>query len=173
MSGMNLEKTLAKAQADESAFKEIYDLTINQVFSFVLLRIGNRELALDICQNIYSDMWQYLPRFTYMGDAHFYAFLFKVARRQIIKTRKKNPPHVDLETLYDIRAEEKEHEDYRTLLREMHKLNENEKSCLELRYYQDLSFFDVALRLGITENNAKVLHHRALKKLKENLKIYE
>lgn len=170
---MDLEKILEKAQAEESAFREIYDLTINRVYSFVLSRIRNKDLALDICQNVYLDLWQYLPRFIYMGDAHFYAFLFKVARRQIIKARIKNPPSLQLEDIYDIPSIENEHEDYRLLLKNLSLLTDKERMCIELRYFEDLPFKEISLSLGITENNAKVLHYRALKKLKENLSVYE
>ena len=170
---MNLEQCLSVAREDNTAFKEIYDLTINRVYSFVLLRVGNKELALDICQDTYLSFWKSLPRFRYMSDSQFYAFLFKVARRQLIRARTKMRETVELDETYDIPSEDGEREDYRVLLSKIQNLKENERLCVELRYFKDLKFQEIAEILGVSENNAKVLHHRAIKKLKEDLQIYE
>ncbi len=171
---MDLEQMIERAKIDDSAFKEIYDLTIHRLYSFVLLRIRDKGEAHDICQEIFSSFWKTLPRFTYMSDAHFFAYLFKIARRELIKSRNRSSGKVDLEEIYDIPADEKEKEDYRTLLARLGDLSKNERTVLELRYFEDMKFGEISAMLGLTENNAKVLHHRALKKLKESLgNIYE
>ena len=170
---MNLEQSLSLAREDNSAFKEIYDLTISQVYSFVLLRTKDKAQALDICQNIYLSFWSSLPGFRYMGEPHFYAFLFKIARRQISKARRDVHHTVELDEVFDIPVEEDTKEDYRVLLGQVQNLKENERLCIELRYFKDLKFQDIALVLNISENYAKVLHHRAITKLREDTKIYE
>jgi RNA polymerase sigma-70 factor (ECF subfamily) len=170
---MNLKTCLELAKVDETAFREIYDLTINRVYSYVLLRVKDRSEASDICQDIYLSLWRSLPNFQYISEPHFYSFLFKISRRQIIKWRMKSTEKVDVDEIFDIPSEDKEGEDYRVLLRKMESLNPKERVCLELRYFEDLKFKDIALALGTTENNAKVIHHRALKKLKELLEKYE
>ena len=160
---MNLEQSLNLARADNTAFKEIYDLTISRVYSFVLLRVRNKDLALDICQDTYLSLWQSLPNFTYMGDSQFYAFLFKVARRQLIRARTKVRVTVEFDEAYDIPSEDREKEDYRVLLGKIRNLKENERLCIELRYFKDLKFQEIAEILGVSENNANVLTHRAIK----------
>lgn len=171
---MNLEESLNLARTDNSAFRQIYDLTINRVYFFVLLRTKNREVALDVCQNVYLSLWQSLGKFRYMGEPHFYAFLFTITRRQLSREwKKKNGQTIDIEEVFDIPGEPEAHEDYRVLLAEMDSLKEEERLCLELRYFEDLKFQDIGDSLGISENYAKVLHHRAIKKLKNKLEIYE
>jgi RNA polymerase sigma-70 factor, ECF subfamily len=170
---MNLQESLSRARTDHSAFKEIYDLTINRVYSFVLLRTGDKEVALDVCQNVYLSLWQSLSRFEYLGEAHFYAYLFKITRGEIIRIRKKIKPVVSLEDIYDFPADTPDHEDYRALSREMSKLSDEERACLELRYFEDRKFKDVGDALGISENYAKVLHHRAISKLREKFEGHE
>ena len=59
------------------------------------------------------------------------------------------------------------------LLRQVERLGDNERLCLELRYFGDLSFSQIAENMGIKENNAKVLHHRAIIKLREFIPNYE
>ncbi len=169
---MNLEQMIERAKANDAAFKEIYDLTINRVYSFVLLRIRDRSEAHDICQDIYSSLWRMLPKFKYISDAHFFAYLFQIARRTLIKARMKSRGKVDLEEIYDIPSDEKENEDYRILLSAIEKLKDNERTVLELRYFEDMKFGEIAAMLGVTENNAKVMHHRAIQKLQKKLQMY-
>jgi len=170
---MDLEKCLNKAKLDESAFKEIYDLTINRLFSFVLLRIRDKSEALDVVQDIYLSLWKSLDNFIYISEPHFYAFLFKVARRQLIKARAKIKDTVEFDEIFDIPVEGDEREDYRVLLSQIKRLNIKEQVCIELRYFEDLKFKNIAEILNTTESNTKVLHHRAIKKLKELMNDYE
>jgi RNA polymerase sigma-70 factor (ECF subfamily) len=143
------------------------------VYSFVLLRTKDKEKCHDICQNIYLSFWQSLPRFKWISEAHFWAFLWKVARRQISRSRMNARGDVSIDEMFDIAAPVEEREDYRVLLKNLGELREAERLCLELRYFQDLKFEDIAQTLDISENNAKVIHHRAIKKLKEMLGSYE
>lgn len=170
---MNLEYILEKAKVNHGAFREVYDLTINRLFPFVLLRIKDRSESLDVCQEIYLSFWKSLPKFKYMGDAHFYSFLFTVARRQIIKSRIKKHSSISIEDVLDMPSDEVEREDYRFLLKQMAKLSDKERICVELRYFEDLGFADIALRLDIKEANAKMLNHRAIRKLRELMPNYE
>lgn len=170
---MNLEQILKNASEDNLAFREVYDLTIKRVYAYVFLRVRNRDLALDICQNIYLALWQSLKNFKFISEPHFYSFLFTIARRQVSKARSKIKTTVTIDEGFDIQAPEVEKEDYRVLLASVRNLKENERLCIELRYFKDLKFQDIAVILGTTENNAKVIHHRAIQKLKRELNIYD
>ena len=170
---MDLEQTIEKAKESDSAFKDIYDLTIDRLFPFVLIRVKSREDALDICQEIYLSFWKYLPKFKYMGDAHFFSFIFLVARRQIIKAKIKKRETVPLDDIFEIQAEEEGKEDYRFLIKKLDLLNEKERLCIELRYFSDMSLSDIAQSLNVKEGNIKVIHYRALKKLRELMPNYE
>ncbi len=170
---VNLEETLKRAATDNAAFREIYDLTIDRVYSFVFLRTKDKEKCADICQNSYLSLWQSLPKFKWISEAHFWAFLWKVVRRQISRSRMSTRNDVSIDEMFDIAAPTEEKEDYRVLLKNLSELGEKERLCLELRYFQDLKFEDIAQTLDISENNAKVMHFRAIKKLKEKLGFYE
>lgn len=169
----NLENLLERATNDERAFREIYDFTIDRVFSYVLLRTGNRENTKEIVQEIYLSLWKSLPKFTYISAQHFQGFLWKVVKRRLYKSRLHRITTISLEDVYDFPMDESPKEDYRYLLKNLEELSEKEKSVVKLRYFNNLTFGEIADTLCITESNAKVLHHRALKALRENLKDYE
>lgn len=168
----NIEDLVKRAQKDENAFREVYDYTIDRVFNYVLLRVRNRDDAKEITQEIYLSLWKSLPNFKWMGEEHFYGFLWKVVRRRIIKLRIKKILTISLEEIYDYPEEEVQKEDYRFLLKKLLLLKEKERLVLELRYFENLTFEEMSKNLGISVSNAKVIHHRALIKLRNNFKEY-
>ena len=169
----NLENLLERATNDERAFREIYDYTIDRVFNYVLLRTQSRENTKEIVQEIYLSLWKSLPKFTYISVEHFQGFLWKVVKRRLYKSRLHRVTTVSLEEIYDFPADESPKEDYRFLLKNLEELSEKEKSVVKLRYFENLTFSQIAETLCITESNAKVVHHRAIKVLRKNLKGHE
>jgi RNA polymerase sigma-70 factor (ECF subfamily) len=61
-------------------------------------------------------------------------------------------------------------EDHKLLMLALSKLQESEMQLIELRFFEERSFAEVALIAGITENHAKVKVYRILSKLKLILK---
>lgn len=166
---MELENIIKNAHKDDASFKLLYDQTIGKVFQFLLVRTKSRQVALDITQEVYMSLWQNLSRFSYVDDAHFYGYIFTIARRKLFRNFFKIKRTVSIDESYDIEAPSEEREDYRKLLREVDSLNEKQRSVISLRYFSDFSFTQIANTLSITENNAKVLHHRAIEKLKKKI----
>lgn len=167
-----LENLLERAKNDESAFRELYDDTVDRVFNYVLVRVRNREDAKEVVQEIYLSLFSSLPKFTYQGDPHFYGFLWTVVRRRIFKRRLKRIQELPFEEIYDYASDEGPPEDYRYLFEALKSLQERERLVLELRYFSHYSFAEIALAHNISETNAKVIHHRALAKLKKQLHDY-
>lgn len=175
----NLENLLERAKNDEQAFREIYDFTIDRVFNYVLLRVKNREETKETVQEIYLSFWKSLPKFRYISEEHFYGFFWTVVKRKIFKSRLRKRETVSLEEIYDLSAkadipeDETPKEDYRHLLETVSELKERQRLVVELRYFANNSFGQIAEILGVSESNAKVLHHRALITLRKNLHGYE
>lgn len=170
---MELEKILKNTKDESFDFRAVYDLTIDQVFSYVFLRTGDKDFSKDICQDIYVSLWVSLPKFKYISDGHFYSFLFTVVRRKLWKARIKNIKMFSLEKFHDFIEQfddeitKKENTDL--VLRGVMSLTEKDGMVIKLRYFSDMSFSEISKILNITENNAKVINHRALKKLKQRL----
>lgn len=170
---MNTWKELLEgAHHDEALFKEIYDRTVDRVFSYVVFRVGNREDAKEVVQEVYLSLFSSLPKFVYISDKHFMGFLWTIVRRRIFKRRLRKKITVSLEEIYDIASEEKPKEDYRYLFQTLNRLKDKERIVVQLRYFSHQSFAEIAESCNVTETNAKVIHHRALAKLKQYLQHY-
>lgn len=170
---MDLQKSLALAREDPAAFRAVYDLTIGHLYGFTVSRVRDKDIALDICQEVYLALWRGLPKFQYMSDAQVYGYLFRVAKRQMNRQVGTKLTHVPLEDVLEFIGETaKPADDYRRLLAGIQGLREKERMCVELRYFQDMKFEEIAQALGVTENYAKVIHHRAINALKRNSQQY-
>lgn len=169
----DIEKIIERAKESDAGFRELYDKTIDRVYAFVLLRTRDKAETSEICQEVYLSLWKSLQRFEYNSPGQFWAFLWKVVRRQLIKWRGRLPDMASLEEIYDIPAEPEIREDYRFLLSILTTLPERQRLIVEQRYFSDLSFAEIAVRMGISETNAKVLNHRAIEMLRKKMNTYE
>lgn len=170
---MNTWKELLEgARHNELLFREIYDRTVDRVFSYVTFRVGNREDSKEIVQEVYLSLFSSLPRFVYVSDEHFMGFLWTIVRRRVFKSRLRKKIMVSLEEVYDTASDEETQEDYRYLFQSLNRLKDKERIVIQLRYFSHQSFAQIAETCNITEGNAKVIHHRALAKLKQYLEQY-
>jgi len=153
---------------NKSAFRDIFELLHDAVFRYTLSRSSSREEALDITQDVFLDLWKSLQTFQYRSDKRFYAFVFTITKRRLIKYYQRSRPEYELDETRMLNfSYEIEFEDHRQLERWMKKLKPKYQELLRLRYWHDLPFSEIGKILKITEGTAKVWHHRALKKLKD------
>lgn len=163
----------ASAEGDEGAFHSLYELLSNPLFRFVMVRVPTREDALDVLQEIYIDLWKYLQKFSYKSDRQFYKFVYTIARRKISAYFRKHKKIVEWSDDYIQENYEIKVEDWRPMKRSIEQLKEKYREVLELRYWSDFSFVQIAQMLDTKESTVKVRHHRALKQLESLLGSYE
>lgn len=173
MGSMKLETLLATADKDETSFRLVYELTADKLFRYFLARTGSRQESLDLTQNAYVALWESLPKFKYQSDDHFYRYLFTIARRAMIRSWRLRKPSATLDQVENIIAADGSREDYRKLIAGVDALSHKQKLVVRLRYFSDFSFAEIASALSITENNAKVLHHRAIEALQAMKQFYD
>jgi len=173
LSNKNIESLILDAKGgDEDAFYELYEHLNKPLFAFVLARTSSREDALDILQDVFIDLWRSFSKFKYSSDKQFYAFVYKISRRKLSKYYNNSVSHDEFDERFVKHNYEIDTEDYRLLKKAIGQLDEKYREVLELRYWADLSFSDIAQILDSQESATKVRHHRAIKKLNEILKKY-
>ncbi len=136
------------------------------------------DLADDLVSQIFLKALHNLPNYQFRG-LPFSAWLYRIAANEVnqyfrdeTKTR-----HVSIDSggLVEIiesmaEAEEAEPLAYETcsdaLILSFQSLTSEEIEFIEMRFFEKLSFRDLAFVCDITENYAKVRMHRLLKKLK-------
>ena len=173
-----LELIKKAKKGDKNAFGDIYRLFLTKIYRFVFYLVSDKDLAEDITQDTFVRAWKYLPNFS-QERGTIQAYLFAIARNLVIDTKRKKK-EFPLYDSYALKLEAKENsesklitEDTKDVVQDaLSKLEYDEKEVVILRYFEDLSYTEIAKVLKKEEGLLRVKVHRALKKLREHLKGY-
>lgn len=155
---------------DGRAFQQLYDLLAGRVFSYVRSRIGSRDDALDCTQQVFIELWKALARFRYQSDPQFYAFVFTITKRQIIRLhqlQKRLPDQLNNEEYVADTPHDGETSDL--VERLLKNLSELDREIIILHHWSRYTFNEIAEMLTLNESAVRVRHHRALQTLKNKL----
>lgn len=137
------------------------------MFYYLLRLTGDYDLSRDIMQESFV---RCLERY---GDRiHHIALLYKVARNIALDHKRKSGRNEPLEQQHtadptDIEHQVLVHEHYRKVLAALKFLSFQDRELLSLVADESLSYREIALILGTTENSIKVRVHRARKRLRD------
>jgi RNA polymerase sigma-70 factor (ECF subfamily) len=156
-----IEPQLAAAP---SASARLYELHYARVFSFCLWRLRNREDAEDAAQTTFLDAHRALARGATPDSES--AWLLGIAQnvcRTRWRTQRSRPVESALEpeALAQLAAPETDPELLARLQVALAKLPEQQRQALALREFGDLSYVEIAERLGTTEAAVASLVFRA------------
>lgn len=151
------------------AFREIFNQFSDRLYAYAVSRTASKDDALDAVQDAFVDLWGGLQKFQYRSDEEFGGFVFKILKRKISMQHRLRRGDISLEDMNVEESYEIEVEDYRFVANNVDSLSPKYQEVVRLRYWGQMSFGEIASTLNIKEGAAKVRHHRAIEKLKENL----
>ncbi len=167
-----LQVLVRKAQeGDTEAFARIYDFFFPQVYRYAAFR-ASADIAEDIVSDVFVKVWEKLHTYQERKGIPFGAWLFRIARYEVIDTYRRSQDIVEVpEELHDPddlnRAETKmNHKDLLRVVRAaMDQLPRRYRDILLLSFMADLSHGEIAQTLKMSEGAVRILKFRALKKL--------
>jgi RNA polymerase sigma-70 factor (ECF subfamily) len=172
---------IKRAQAgDTHAFGELYECHAPAIFRYLYAHLDSQMDAEDLTGEVFLKAWQSLPKYTQRG-APFLAFLFRIARnalvdhyRQAHRQESKSPEELDgykdgskLEPIDQI-GNRMEHQH---ILKVLGNLRPDYQSVLTLRFISELSPEETAQIMQRSVGAIRVLQHRALFALRQELGI--
>ncbi len=163
------------AQVNPAAFRPLYNKYFEQIYRFIFRRTANQNLSSDICSQVFLKAMQKLKTYQFKG-VPFSAWLYRIASNEVAqfyRDEKKNRV-VSIETtqLADLIEEidETNTESYKkALIQAIDELREDDIKLIEMRFFEQRPFKEIAHIVGITESNAKVKTYRILEKLKKHI----
>jgi RNA polymerase sigma-70 factor (ECF subfamily) len=168
---------LAAAQTDAHAFRELYDRYAEAIHRFHLSRTRARDATLDLTAETFAQAWLSRGRFRDLADGSAAPWLFAIARHVLVgsvrRHRLEQSARERLGILASADRTETPAEPSELWLEGLDEafagLAPDVQRAIQLRIVDDLSFDDVAMRMGTSPGAARVRVHRGLAALRNRL----
>lgn len=164
------------AQQDHRHFGPLYERYFEPIYRFVFKRLGgNEEMAGDLSQQTFIKAMANLGKYQDRG-LPFSAWLYRIAQNEVNMFFRAQKKHYAVEitdrqvltVLEDFEAGQTfSQEDLEQLVEIINNLEETQVDLIELRFFQQLSFKEIADMYGISEANTKMRLYRLLEKIKQ------
>jgi len=168
---------IERSRNDPRAFGELYEKYFERIFNYVYRQTDDEDLAGDLSSQTFINALNNLSRYEYRG-VPFSAWLYKIASNEVNKHYRKNKgkkvfslEEVRVKELIESSDMEWDDEQVQQLVQFMKDLPTDMLQVLELRFFEDKDFKEIAFILDITESGAKMRTYRALDKLRRNFNI--
>ncbi len=156
------------AEGNNAAFDVLLNRHKASIHSYIYFIVRNKELAEDLFQETFVKVIMTIKQGRYTENGKFKAWITRIAHNLIIdnfrqerneNTISNDEVEVDLfnnMNLCDRTIEDKlvEHQVYADIRKLVRFLPDNQREVLEMRYYQDLSFKEIADLTGVSINTA-------------------
>jgi len=161
-------------KGDDESLEILIKCYLKPIYGFVYKYIGNIQETEDITQEVFVKVWRHLKRFN--RQKRFKTWIFSIAKNTCIDwMRKKKTVSLDnlfVETIANQASSVENIFEKSNIMHSLEsaveKLMPKYRLVLSLRYNNDLSFREIAERLGEPLNTVKSRYRRAIDALKKN-----
>ncbi len=173
-------RAVEAAKRDATAFEPLYRKYVAHIFSLALYETRDPHAAEDITEQVFLSALEALPRFREQGSGSqstFKVWLYTIARHAIANERRteRRHPVVAIEAALDLRAPDdpaaaaEARLETQRAWRAVMDLPEDRRQALLLRLVHELSAREIGLVMDRSEGAVRVLIHRALASVRNQL----
>lgn len=162
------------SKTNQKYFGELYERYFDCIFRFVFRRLGGNEtISGDLSQQTFMKAMVNISKYEDRGMP-FSSWLYKIAQNEVNLFFRENKKEFAIEIeerQFICILEEAEIgsymslEDQEKLMEMINNLEQEKLDLIELRFFQELSFKEIAEIYSITEANAKMKVYRILEKM--------
>ncbi len=171
---------LSKPLTKKKGFDKLLKNYQQQLYWQIKELTKTHEDTNDVLQNVLIKVWRYIDGFK--GDSKLSSWLYRIARNETISfLNKKNKRQIanlndktknfifesikaetytDSKTIYD------------SLILAVATLPKKQKLVFEMRYFKELKYKDMSIKLNISQGALKASYHHAVKKIEAFLKTH-
>ena len=148
------------------------------LYNYLLRMVSNAEDARDLMQEVFLSVFRNLGSFR--GDCAFKGWLLKIAHHRVVEFYRRKRHFVDFD---EIDERDDEHSDTcpvasaesaqqgQVVISALAKLPVNQRAVVELKFFQHLTFDEIASQLGVSSNTVKSRLYAGLDKMKRVLEV--
>ena len=170
---------LERTRTNPMAFGELYEKYFERIFNYIYRQTDDEALTGDLTSQTFLIALNNAPKFEYRG-VPVSAWLYRIASNEVNKHYRKKKrtkifsiEEVQMKKLMDTGEDDWNEELIQKTLKYLKELPTEMLHVLELRFFEDKDFKEIAYILEISESGAKMRTYRALDRLRQrfNLRI--
>jgi RNA polymerase sigma-70 factor (ECF subfamily) len=167
---------MAQKKTLNQGLKMLMDSYQSKLYNHIMNYVRDHDDADDVLQNTFIKIYRNIDKFE--GRSNLYTWIFRIATNEAIthlevnKLKSKRVENINgMEYKFDIKADVNLSGDYiRSVLHKaIDELPPQQKNVFSLRYFNEMSYSDMAEVLGLTEGALKANYHHAVKKIENYL----
>lgn len=158
-------------------FGKIYDEYIDKIYRFVYLKVSSEDVAKDICSETFTKCWEvYKSKGSNIENNQ--AFIYRVAHNLVVDYYRKKS-RTQFVSTDDLPIQDPEdsledkavfNSDLTQIRLALNGLKEEYQNVIVWHYLDDLPIKRVAQMMDKSEQNTRVILHRALRALKDKVR---
>ena len=169
---------------NKDAISQLIELHRKKVFDYVMMMVKDGDIADDIVQETFIKVVRFIDERRYTDNGRFLSWVMRIAHNQVIDYFRQNKHEnkitesdagFDLlgtvkfssKTVEDDIVADQIKDDVRRLIEH---LPDEQKEVIKMRYYEDLSFKEIAEQTGVSINTALGRMRYALINLRKMIK---
>lgn len=175
---------IKQAKTDPEAFGRLYDSYYKKIFNYILRSTYDLDISQDITSETFFKALKNISKFKITKAGTFQSWLYTIATNELNQFYRKNnkytfQPTEDIDTYYSEDVPEEEisgalekmdmMQDLKELQEEISKLDEKYRNIINLRFFEQLKFSEIAEITGTSEGTLKSHMSRALSQLKDKM----
>jgi len=154
------------ARGDEAAFAELYDACADHLYGYLAARLGSRDAASDVVQNVFLRAVKSRRRFRKVESP--VAYMFEIARNEAARMATKRRDFADVLPATETYATANEAtDDAEVVAAALQRLDADARELVELKIYAGLTFREIADVVGRPPATVATQYRRALASLRE------
>lgn len=168
---------LERSKTDANAFGALYEKYFDRIFNFIYRQTDDEELTADLCSQTFLNALKNVVKFEFRGIP-VSAWFYRIASNEVNKHYRKikrdkvfSLEEVKVKELIELGEEGWDEELAKKLLEYLKELPTDMLEVLELRFFEDKDFKEIAFILDITESGAKMRTYRALDRLRKKFHL--
>jgi RNA polymerase sigma-70 factor (ECF subfamily) len=168
---------LERSKHDTKSFGKLYEKYFDRIFSFIYRQTDDEELTADLTSQTFLNALRNASKFEYRGIP-VSAWLYRIASNEVNKhyrrIRRERVFSIEEDKVRELIENNDENWDetlVNKLLEYLKDLPTEMLEVLELRFFEEKDFREIAFILNITESGAKMRTYRALDKLRKKFNL--
>ncbi len=153
---------------NQEAFEELLTRHQERVFKYIYLVVRNEALANDLFQDTFVKVIMFIKQRRYVENGRFLPWVIRIAHNVMMDHFRKEQPEVSIhrqdhpfDLLNNVRLSDPSVEDeliQQQLLKDVKEmiayLPDSQREVVKMRFYDDMSFKEIADRTGVSINTA-------------------